>query len=53
MNNPEYASKAFYKLKQYYNHGIIPGDNLILTFESKGNPFSASDAEAALAQIKL
>ena len=53
MNNTEYAKSAFYKLRQYYRNGIIPGDNLILTFESKDNPFSASDAEAALAQIKL
>lgn len=52
MDTPEYSRKAFFKLQKYCCHGIIPGDNLILTYESKGNPFSFSDAEKALATLK-
>jgi len=34
MDNPEYARTAVKKIELYEKNGIIPGDNLILTFET-------------------
>lgn len=48
MDDFDYARNAFNKIKLYHQQGIIPGLNLILTFESKNNPFSFSKAKAAL-----
>lgn len=48
MDNNNYASNAFSKLRHYYENGIIPGKNLITTFETKSHPFSSRDAEAAI-----
>ena len=53
MDEPEYSRKALYKLNKYIEYGLIPGKNLILTFESKENPFSYAGAEAALVQLGL
>ena len=53
MNNDDYAYSAFNKLKLYYNHGIIPGSNLIITFESKNKPFTYTEAEAALSFLLI
>lgn len=36
MDNPEYAERNLKKLNRYYNVGIVPGDNLILSFDRKG-----------------
>ena len=36
MNNENYARKNFIKLNDYYNIGLIPGDNLIVVFDSNG-----------------
>ena len=36
LDDYEYASKNYNKLKLYYYAGIIPGDNLILSFERHG-----------------
>ncbi len=53
MSNHDYVRMCFNKLRTYHQHGITPGVNLILTFESTNNPFSFTDAEAALKQMKL
>ena len=53
MDEPEYRRKAYNKLSYYGAHNIIPGNNLIATFESKKNPFSFSQAEATLTQMNL
>ena len=34
MDNPEYARNAVTKMKLYEKNGILPGENLILTFET-------------------
>ncbi len=34
MDDPKYANKAVRKIDQYIKNKIIPGDNLILTFET-------------------
>ena len=36
MDNPRYARHNFEKLERYYGAGLIPGDNLILTFDRRG-----------------
>lgn len=35
MDNPEYAIKAVKKLNSYQMTGIMPGERLILTFETE------------------
>ena len=36
MDDAKYAKRNFLKLDDYYDAGLIPGDNLILVFDSKG-----------------
>ncbi|MGX8774077.1 MAG: hypothetical protein ACSW8G_03355 [Bacillota bacterium] len=36
MDNPEYAERNFKKLERYYDAGLVPGDNLILSFDRRG-----------------
>ncbi len=38
MDVPEYMKSTFSKMQTYTNHGIIPGVNLITTFETKEHP---------------
>lgn len=37
MDNPEYARAAIRKIESYEKNGIYPGENLILTFETRQN----------------
>ena len=53
MDDEEYAKNAFSKMKKYYEVGIVPGRNLIITFETKARPFSIFDAEQALKSAHL
>lgn len=53
MDDEDYARNTFSKLKLFYNHGLIPGENLIMTFETKSKPFTYFDAEATLKQLKM
>lgn len=36
MDNAKYAKRNFIKLDDYYDIGLIPGENLIVAFDSKG-----------------
>ena len=38
MDDEEYAHKAYRKLEIYTRNGIIPMDNLLMTFETKARP---------------
>lgn len=40
MDDPEYAEKAIEKIALYEQNGIFPGENLILTYETKKNPIN-------------
>lgn len=40
MDNPDYSKKAILKLQQYSEHGIIPGIQLLTTFETQETPLS-------------
>lgn len=53
MDDADYAEAAFNKLKVYYDHGLIPGSNLILTFESKIKPFTFNEASLTLRMLNL
>ena len=40
MDDPEYAEKAVQKIATYENKGFFPGENLILTYETRKNPLN-------------
>lgn len=50
MDNPSYSQNAFSKMNLYNSNGIIPGIDLIMSFESKNNPFTYEKAEAIINQ---
>ena len=39
LDRPDYARRNYDKLKRYYNAGLVPGDNLILSFETWKNQY--------------
>ena len=40
MDDPEYANAAVSRIHLYIRHGILPGDSLIMTFETKNSPLN-------------
>ncbi len=40
MDDPEYANAAVSRIHLYIRHDILPGDRLIMTFETKNNPLN-------------
>ncbi len=42
MNDPSYRADFLTKIRVYFNNGILPDHNLILTFESEGHPLDSS-----------
>lgn len=40
MDDPGYVEKALRKIENYEKNGFFPGDNLILTYESRKNPIN-------------
>lgn len=40
MDEPEYAEKAVQKIMAYEQNNIFPGENLILTYETRKNPLN-------------
>lgn len=40
MDDTIYVEKAIQKITYYEENGIFPGDNLILTYETKQNPLN-------------
>jgi len=38
MDNPDYRDRFFWKQKQYVKNGILPGRDLIMTFEDDSHP---------------
>ena len=45
MHKPDYAQDSFDKLKKYYKKGLVPGINLITTYESENHPLSMEMVE--------
>ena len=53
MDNPAYATDAFHKLQTYCSHGIIPGQNLITTFETSDFPLNYDTIEKSISTFLL
>lgn len=53
MDDPDYAEENVAKLNAYEKNGYYPGKNLILTFETKGNPFDTRKIEDIAKQYLL
>lgn len=51
MDNPEYAEKTVYKINCYERNGYHLGDNLICTFESRGNPLNQKIVKEIIRRI--
>lgn len=47
MDDPDYAMRNYKKLINYYDAGLIPGDNLILTF-SKGDDINMGTIKSVI-----
>ncbi len=45
MDDPNYVQKNLPKISAYYSHGIFPGENMILTFESSLRPLQTDEME--------
>lgn len=50
MDDPDYRKKMFDKLKQYADHGLIIGVNLIVTCENKMYPLQQEQVESLVKQ---
>lgn len=53
MDDPEYAKNSVAKIHAYERNGYFPGKNLILTFETKDNPFDTRIIEDIAKQYLL
>lgn len=45
VDDPDYLNRFLSKLRDYISNGMIPGVNLILTFETKEHPLSSKTIE--------
>lgn len=48
MDNPSYSQNAYSKLQLYISNGIIPGRNLIITYETTSHPLDFDIIEKTL-----
>ncbi len=53
MDDPDYAEENVAKINAYEKNGYYPGKNLILTFETKANPFDSRKIEDIAKQYLL
>lgn len=53
MDDPDYAESAIKKICNYIQNGIIPGKNLICTFETRNQPLSSADVETLIREFLL
>lgn len=53
MDDPEYAEENIAKINAYEKNGYYPGKNLILTFETRSNPFDSRKIEDIAKQYLL
>lgn len=51
IDDPEYAKKAFKKLKTYAENGIMLGYNLVITFETRDDPLSLENVDDVINQL--
>lgn len=50
MDNPKYAQNCMYKLQNYTSHGILPGINLITTYETQKKPLTSETIERVISE---
>lgn len=48
LDNEEYLQNTFSKMSQYIQNGIIPGKNLIITYEKSDSPLNTKNLEILL-----
>ena len=53
MNQPDYINRACQKIKLYSENGIIPGINLILTYETREHPLAIDQVEKIVKEYFL
>ena len=52
MDDPKYVQESFIpKMKDYYAAGYLPGEKLLMTFESEGHPFNVMQAKRLIKQF--
>ena len=51
MSSPEYVDKALSKIELYTANGILPGRNLILSYESESHPVSTNYISTLISTI--
>ena len=44
MDDPKYANQFVYKINSYMSNGIMPGRDLIFTYETMSNPLNMQNA---------
>ena len=54
MSDPEYIENSFMpKMNDYYNFDFLPGDKLLMTFESKGHPLDTTSVKRLIERFLL
>ena len=54
MSNNDYIENSFMpKMREYYNFGFLPGDKLLVTFESGGHPIDTTDVKRIIENLLL
>lgn len=53
MDDKKYANNALVKLRYYIEHGIIPGEQLIITYETLEKPLSVETVENVIKEYFL
>ena len=48
MDNPKYRDKTIQKLQVYFNNNILPGINLITTYETKEHPLTLAKVKQVI-----
>ena len=52
MDDPKYVKESFMpKMRDYYAAGYLPGEKLLMTFESEGHPFNITQAKQLIKQF--
>ena len=47
-DDPDYREKMNAKMRQYFNHGFVPGYNMICSYETKKVPLSEEYIETLI-----
>lgn len=53
MDNPDYVKEALTKLEIYLKNGILPGKNLIITYETSNQPLSVKSIQLMINEYLL